>query len=166
MGWLRQTLTVGANPNVMLPFFTCAGYSPQQCSSKHIFVLETALLLDSWRIDPVFGTGTGWTFCYIQMAWQLRDNNLFWMYVFFLFWGMLDVVVFTKKSTILHQWFDGFERNGQGVIFQWVIQKARSIPPVRTEKASSWNTVPGNFTVCFSNIFFQRCTTESVMRLY
>lgn len=166
MGWLRQTLTVGANPNVMLPFFTCAGYSPQQCSSKHIFVLETALLLDSWRIDPVFGTGTGWTFCYIQMAWQLRDNNLFWMYVFFLFGGCWMLLFSPRKAQFYTNDLMDLREMVKGSFFNGSFKRRglflQSEPKRRLLGILYLETLPFASQI----FFFQRCTTESVMRLY
>ena len=75
----------------------CRLFSPTVQQQAHFF-LETALLLDSWRIDPVFGTGTGWTFCYIQMAWQLRDNDLGGIYAFFFVLGDVGCCCFYQEK--------------------------------------------------------------------
>lgn len=128
----------------MLPFFRmCRLFSPT-VQQQTLFFLESALLLDSWRMDPVFGTGTGWTFCYIQMAWQLRDNDLFWIYVFVCFGGCWMLLFSPRKSTFTPMIWLIWEKWSMGHFFNGSFK--RPIPPVRTEKASSWKTLPGNFT--------------------
>lgn len=59
----------------MLPFFTCAGYSPQQCSSKHIF----------------FGNSLA--------SWFLKNRSSFWH------WNRMNILLYSDGLTAPRQWF-------------------------------------------------------------